>query len=57
VEAKSRELSRVAERFRWHSAWERDDAFDTLLRVLDRRVRFMRNSPYRFWRGPSEFGR
>mmetsp|Transcript_29775 Transcript_29775/g.76959 ORF Transcript_29775/g.76959 Transcript_29775/m.76959 type:complete len:464 (+) Transcript_29775:315-1706(+) len=57
VEAKAAELGRVAQRFRWHAAWERDDAFDTLLRQLDGRVRFMRNSPYRYWREPVQFGR
>jgi len=56
VEAKAAELGKVRHSFRWHDELRRFDALDSLYQMLVRRVRYMRNSPYRFWTQPSRFG-
>ena len=52
-------LKRVAPAFQWPAVGEfkRNDAFDYLIRELFLKLRFMRNSPYRYWREPAANGR
>lgn len=56
IEGKVAQMAKVGVQFRWHGEWQAGDAFDTLLDILELRVRFMRNSPYRFWTEASKFG-
>ncbi|KAK3246566.1 Glycerol kinase [Cymbomonas tetramitiformis] len=49
-------LRLTKQHFVWHEEWVENDAFDMLLKELLRRVRFMRNSPYRFWSMPVPTG-
>jgi len=40
----------------WHDHWQEGDAFDMMLQELYSKLRFMRNSPYRFWVKPLPTG-
>jgi hypothetical protein len=42
--------------FIWHAHWQEGDAFDMMLQELYSKLRFMRNSPYRFWVKPLPTG-
>jgi len=42
--------------FMWHDHWQEGDAFDMMLQELYSKLRFMRNSPYRFWVKPLPTG-
>ena len=53
---KSRALADVAKHFTWHDHWQEGDAFDMMLQELHYKLRFMRNSPYRFWSNPVPTG-
>ena len=47
--AKRAALSAAREKMTWHATWRSGDAFDALLEELRVRLRFHRNSPYRFY--------
>jgi hypothetical protein len=54
--SKAEALDAAMAPFTWHDHWQQGDAFDLLLQELYSKLRFMRNSPYRFWITPLPTG-
>jgi len=49
TESKRAALKAAHAKLTWHARWQPGDAFDALLQELHTRLRFHRNSPYRFY--------